>query len=252
MLRIINEPTAASLAYGFEKKSNETILVFDLGGGTFDVSVLEVGGHAVFAECRCLPDDPRTGKMSVYAGPGYAWSEGYRPWLLVCDRHVRVVQAAACAQHLLQCIRDACLLCVPNVAQTASHVCGPHMLQLGKASLESCPSHLLTPETCPNQQLPQCPTGCSVLLLTAAVLPIWQAKHSCPRCTCACALQVGDGVFEVLSTSGDTHLGGDDFDKRIVDWLASDFQKNEGIDLRKDRQVRHDPCRRQRHRPACT
>ncbi len=89
VLRIINEPTAASLAYGFDKKSNETILVFDLGGGTFDVSVLEVG----------------------------------------------------------------------------------------------------------------------------------------------------DGVFEVLSTSGDTHLGGDDFDKRIVDWLADDFQKNEGIDLRKDRQA---------------
>jgi molecular chaperone DnaK len=89
VLRIINEPTAASLAYGFERKSNETILVFDLGGGTFDVSILEVG----------------------------------------------------------------------------------------------------------------------------------------------------DGVFEVLSTSGDTHLGGDDFDKRIVDFLADDFQKNEGIDLRKDRWV---------------
>jgi chaperone protein DnaK len=89
VLRIINEPTAASLAYGFERKSNETILVFDLGGGTFDVSILEVG----------------------------------------------------------------------------------------------------------------------------------------------------DGVFEVLSTSGDTHLGGDDFDKRIVDFLADDFQKNEGIDLRKDRQA---------------
>jgi L1 cell adhesion molecule like protein len=89
VLRIINEPTAASLAYGFERKSNETILVFDLGGGTFDVSILEVG----------------------------------------------------------------------------------------------------------------------------------------------------DGVFEVLSTSGDTHLGGDDFDKRIVDFLAGDFQKNEGIDLRKDRQA---------------
>merc|ERR1719440_133206 len=89
VLRIINEPTAASLAYGFEKGSNETILVFDLGGGTFDVSVLEVG----------------------------------------------------------------------------------------------------------------------------------------------------DGVFEVLSTSGDTHLGGDDFDKRITDFLADDFAKNEGIDLRKDRQA---------------
>jgi molecular chaperone DnaK (HSP70) len=49
--------------------------------------------------------------------------------------------------------------------------------------------------------------------------------------------QVGDGVFEVLSTSGDTHLGGDDFDKRIVDFLAQDFQRNEGIDLRKDRQA---------------
>lgn len=89
VLRIINEPTAASLAYGFERKANETILVFDLGGGTFDVSILEVG----------------------------------------------------------------------------------------------------------------------------------------------------DGVFEVLSTHGDTHLGGDDFDKRIVDFLADDFQKNEGIDLRKDRQA---------------
>jgi len=89
VLRIINEPTAASLAYGFEKKNNETILVFDLGGGTFDVSVLEVG----------------------------------------------------------------------------------------------------------------------------------------------------DGVFEVLSTSGDTHLGGDDFDKRIVDWLATNFKRDEGIDLLKDKQA---------------
>ncbi|HAN46731.1 MAG TPA: molecular chaperone DnaK [Cyanobacteria bacterium UBA8156] len=89
VLRIINEPTAAALAYGLDNKKNETILVFDLGGGTFDVSILEVG----------------------------------------------------------------------------------------------------------------------------------------------------DGVFEVLATSGDTHLGGDDFDKKIVDWLATQFQGTEGIDLRKDKQA---------------
>ena len=47
-------------------------------------------------------------------------------------------------------------------------------------------------------------------------------------------LELGDGVFEVKSTDGDTHLGGDDFDHVIVDWLAEEFQKNEGIDLRKD------------------
>jgi len=89
VLRIVNEPTAASLAYGLEKKHNETIMVFDLGGGTFDVSILEVG----------------------------------------------------------------------------------------------------------------------------------------------------DGVCEVLSTNGDTHLGGDDFDKKIVDWLADEFKKAEGLELLKDKQA---------------
>ncbi|MHC1760361.1 MAG: molecular chaperone DnaK [Negativicutes bacterium] len=89
VLRIINEPTAAALAYGLDKKKNETILVFDLGGGTFDVSILEVG----------------------------------------------------------------------------------------------------------------------------------------------------DGVFEVKSTSGDTHLGGDDFDKVLVDWLADEFKKSNGIELRGDKQA---------------
>jgi molecular chaperone DnaK len=89
VLRIINEPTAAALAYGLDKKKSETILVFDLGGGTFDVSILDVG----------------------------------------------------------------------------------------------------------------------------------------------------DGVFEVQSTAGDTHLGGDDFDKRLVDWLAEEFRREQGIDVRKDRQA---------------
>jgi molecular chaperone DnaK len=48
-------------------------------------------------------------------------------------------------------------------------------------------------------------------------------------------LEIGDGVFEVLSTNGDTHLGGDDFDERIMNWLADEFKKENGIDLRKDR-----------------
>jgi molecular chaperone DnaK len=89
VLRIINEPTASALAYGLDKKKNETILVFDLGGGTFDVSVLEVG----------------------------------------------------------------------------------------------------------------------------------------------------EGVIEVKSTHGDTHLGGDDWDQRIVNWAADEFKKDQGIDLRQDRQA---------------
>jgi molecular chaperone DnaK len=87
VLRIINEPTAASLAYGLDKKQDETIAVYDLGGGTFDISIL----------------------------------------------------------------------------------------------------------------------------------------------------QLGEGVFEVKATNGDTHLGGDDFDQRIVDWIADEFRKEQGIDLRKDR-----------------
>jgi molecular chaperone DnaK len=89
VLRIINEPTAAALAYGLDKKQNETVLVFDLGGGTFDVSILEIG----------------------------------------------------------------------------------------------------------------------------------------------------DGVVEVRATAGDTHLGGDDFDRRLVDYLADEFQRDNGIDLRTDPQA---------------
>jgi molecular chaperone DnaK len=50
-------------------------------------------------------------------------------------------------------------------------------------------------------------------------------------------LELGDGVFEVKSTNGDTHLGGDDFDQKIIDYLAEEFQKTEGIDLKKDKQA---------------
>ena len=48
-------------------------------------------------------------------------------------------------------------------------------------------------------------------------------------------IEMGDGVTEVLATNGDTHLGGDDFDERIINWMAEDFQRENGIDLRKDK-----------------
>ena len=51
------------------------------------------------------------------------------------------------------------------------------------------------------------------------------------------SLEVGDGVFEVKSTSGDTQLGGNDFDKKIVDWLAEQFLEAQGEDLRRNRQA---------------
>ncbi len=50
-------------------------------------------------------------------------------------------------------------------------------------------------------------------------------------------LELGEGTFQVLSTNGDTHLGGDDFDQRVIDWLIDEFKKAEGIDLRQDRQA---------------
>src|SRR5207244_7821295 len=48
-------------------------------------------------------------------------------------------------------------------------------------------------------------------------------------------LRLGEGVFEVIATNGDTHLGGDDFDQRVIDWICDEFKREQGIDLRQDR-----------------
>ena len=48
-------------------------------------------------------------------------------------------------------------------------------------------------------------------------------------------IEIGDGVIEVLATNGDTHLGGDDFDNKVIDWMVSEFKKQEGIDLSGDK-----------------
>ncbi|MDQ1644757.1 MAG: molecular chaperone DnaK, partial [Cryptosporangiaceae bacterium] len=80
VLRIINEPTAAALAYGLEKKSNETVLVFDLGGGTFDVSILDVGDGVV--EVRATAGDSHLGgddfdrRLVDHLADGFQQAEG--------------------------------------------------------------------------------------------------------------------------------------------------------------------------------
>ena len=189
VLRIMNEPTAASLAYGFEKKSNETILVFDLGGGTFDVSVLEVS-------------KPCTS-----------------------SRH-------GMQQHVTLC--TACLL------SGCGHCCCWGAVVAGKLGILACFSLQITVlMSMHSSRSVACRHTAASSKLPPLDMCMWMVLHATtPALTFLNPVQVGDGVFEVLSTSGDTHLGGDDFDKRIVDFLAEDFKRTEGMDLRKDRQVR--------------
>ncbi len=71
VMRIINEPTAAALAYGLNKKGNETVLVFDLGGGTFDVSILQIGDGVV--EVRATAGDTHLGGDDFDAGSSITW-----------------------------------------------------------------------------------------------------------------------------------------------------------------------------------
>ena len=76
VLRIINEPTAAALAYGLDKKANETVLVFDLGGGTFDVSILDVGDGVV--EVRARRATPISAATTSIAGSSTCWPTASR------------------------------------------------------------------------------------------------------------------------------------------------------------------------------
>jgi molecular chaperone DnaK len=100
VLRIINEPTAASLAYGLDKKSDETILVFDLGGGTFDVSVLEIG-EGVF-EVKATSGDTHLG--------GDDWDEAVIEWLVKSfkdDHGVDLSQDRMASQRLKEAAEKA-------------------------------------------------------------------------------------------------------------------------------------------------
>ncbi|MGH2582279.1 MAG: molecular chaperone DnaK [Anaerolineales bacterium] len=144
VLRIINEPTSAALAYGLDKKDNETILVFDLGGGTFDVSVLEVGGGVI--EVKATNGDTHLG--------GDDWDEAVVNFLadefkkeqgidLRQDRQAlqRLREAAEKAKVELSSVTET-EINLPYVTADAS---GPKHLQmkLSRAKLEQLTEHLV-------------------------------------------------------------------------------------------------------------
>jgi molecular chaperone DnaK len=144
VLRIINEPTSAALAYGLDKKDNETILVFDLGGGTFDVSVLEVGGGVI--EVKATNGDTHLG--------GDDWDEAIVRWIaeefekehgidLRRDRQAlqRLREAAEKAKIELSSVLET-EINLPYVTADAS---GPKHLQmkLTRAKFEQLTEHLV-------------------------------------------------------------------------------------------------------------
>ncbi len=145
VLRIINEPTAAALAYGLDKKANETILVFDLGGGTFDVSLLEVGEGVI--EVKSTNGDTKLG--------GDDWDEATVNWLadeykkeqgidLRSDRQAlqRLREAAEKAKIELSTLTET-EINLPYITADAS---GPKHLQfkLSRAKFEQLTESLLT------------------------------------------------------------------------------------------------------------
>ncbi|MBX3006319.1 MAG: molecular chaperone DnaK [Anaerolineales bacterium] len=145
VLRIINEPTAAALAYGLDKKANETILVFDLGGGTFDVSLLEVGDGVI--EVKSTNGDTHLG--------GDDWDEAIVNWLadeykkdhgidLRADRQAlqRLREAAEKAKIELSTLTETDI----NLPYVTADASGPKHLQykLSRAKFEQLTESLLT------------------------------------------------------------------------------------------------------------
>jgi molecular chaperone DnaK len=144
VLRIINEPTAAALAYGLDKKENETILVFDLGGGTFDVSILEVGDGVI--EVKATNGDTHLG--------GDDWDEGIVNWIadefkrdqgidLRSDRQAlqRLREAAEKAKIELSSVMETEI----NLPYITADVTGPKHLQikLSRAKFEQLTDNLV-------------------------------------------------------------------------------------------------------------
>ena len=233
VLRIVNEPTAAALAYGLEKADKEqTILVFDLGGGTFDVSLLEIGDGVV--EVRATSGDNHLG--------GDDWDNRIVDWLvdkfktssgmdLSKDRMAmqRLREAAEKAKIELSASQNATIN-LPYITVDADK--NPLFLDetLSRAEFQRITQDLL--DRCRKP-------------FTAAALAYGLEKADKEQTILVfdlgggtfdvSLLEIGDGVVEVRATSGDNHLGGDDWDNRIVDWLVDKFKTSSGMDLSKDR-----------------
>ncbi|KKP87695.1 MAG: Chaperone protein DnaK, partial [Candidatus Nomurabacteria bacterium GW2011_GWC2_35_8] len=142
--RIINEPTAAALAYGFDKKKNEKIVVYDFGGGTFDVSVLEIGGDVI--EVKSIDGDSHMGggdidrKIVKWIAEEYKKESGID---VTKDplAHQRLREAAEKAKHELSTTMEAEI----NIPFITSDAGGPkHLLmKMSRATLESLTKDLI-------------------------------------------------------------------------------------------------------------
>ncbi|HXL10087.1 MAG TPA: molecular chaperone DnaK [Gemmatimonadales bacterium] len=251
VVRIINEPTASALAYGLDKKKEEKVAVYDLGGGTYDISVLELA-EGVF-EVKSTNGDTHLG--------GDDFDARIMEWLVAefkRDQGIDLSKDPMALQRLKEAAEKAKME-LSTVMQTEINLpfitadqSGPkHLnLTLTRAKLEQLVDDLVKRTMPPMEQALKDAgkiAGLDVVRIinepTASALAYGLDKKKEEKVAVydlgggtydISVLELAEGVFEVKSTNGDTHLGGDDFDARIMEWLVAEFKRDQGIDLSKD------------------
>ncbi|MET0166734.1 MAG: molecular chaperone DnaK, partial [Vicinamibacterales bacterium] len=255
VLRIVNEPTAAALAYGLDKKKDETIAVYDFGGGTFDISILEVGQGIV--EVKATNGDTHLGgddldqRVIEWIVAEFRKSDGID---LSKDRMAlqRLKEAAEKAKVELSTVLETDI----NLPFVTADQSGPKHLQmkLTRAKFEQLVDDLLQRSMAPVRQaladagLKPSDIDEVVLVGGSTRVPKIQQlvkdffgkephKGVNPDEVVAVGAAIQGGVLkgEVKATGGNTHLGGDDLDQRVIDWMVEEFRRSDGIDLSKDR-----------------
>ncbi|HMJ82234.1 MAG TPA: Hsp70 family protein, partial [Vicinamibacterales bacterium] len=227
VLRIINEPTAAALAYGLDKKKDETIAVYDFGGGTFDISVLEVGDGVV--EVKATNGDTHLGgddiddRIIEWLASEFRKSDGID---LSKDRMAlqRLKEGAEKAK-----IELSSAMVLQKLKQAAEDYLGEKVTD----AVITVPAYFNDAQRQATKDAGKI-AGLNVLRIinepTAAALAYGLDKKKDETIAVydfgggtfdISVLEVGEGVVEVKATNGDTHLGGDDLDDRIIEWLAA-------------------------------